>query len=182
MYPKIKTSLQTSKFRTPFFVPFWCCNSTILGSNPDRSPAAQWTNTRISSASRPGSIPAWCAQPGCRLPPPSSQPASASRGPVKTLSPALAASPDAGAGCQKSTAGPGKRLQSKPLPGPALAASSDAGAGFQKSQYWPEIRLQSKRLASPALAASPDAGEGCKISTFWPEFGCIGNLWPLKHF
>ena len=39
------------------------------GSNPDRSPAAQWLNMRISPAS-------------CRL----QLPASASRGPVKTLS------------------------------------------------------------------------------------------------
>ena len=42
------------------------------GSNPDRSPAAQWLNMRISPAS-------------CRLLAPSSQ-LPASRGPVKTLS------------------------------------------------------------------------------------------------
>ena len=53
----------------PFFDNFWCCNTTTWGSNPDRSPIAQWLNMRISPASR---LPGLCL------------PASASRGPFKT--------------------------------------------------------------------------------------------------
>ena len=55
---------------------FWCCNTTTWGSNPDRSPVAQWLNMRISPAS---CLPAPASQlPGLCLP------ASASRGPFKT--------------------------------------------------------------------------------------------------
>ena len=72
MWRKIQNCFQTSQFGTSFWGVFWCCNTTILGSNPDRSPAAQWLNMRILLASR--------------LPPGSQLPAPGSRGPVKTLS------------------------------------------------------------------------------------------------
>ena len=33
-----------------------CCNTTTWGSNPDRSPVAQWLNMRISPASLPSGV------------------------------------------------------------------------------------------------------------------------------
>ena len=107
--------------------------SQPLGSNLDRSPAAQWLSTRISLASR---LPAAGCRfdPGCQPPAPGSQlPAAGLQG----SSLALTASPRGGEGSQKSIPGPEIRLHSKLVPsssGPALPASPHVGEGFQKSQ------------------------------------------------
>ena len=166
---------------------FWTTSGAATpqpsGSNPDRSPTAQWLNMRISLASRlpaagsqlpaPGSrLPA----PGCRLPAPSSQGCAsqllASRGPVKTLS------------------GPARRWRQAPAAGKVVrnqhrgrnfasiqnsCAAARPGAGgkprrrgrfseFKISREGPEIRLQSKLLPGPALAASTGGGEGFQKS------------------
>ena len=54
--PKIKTLAKSSLKTEPFLDNFCVATSQSWGSNPDRSPVAQWSNMRISPASLPPGV------------------------------------------------------------------------------------------------------------------------------
>ena len=121
---------------------FWCCNTTTWGSNPDRSPVAQWLNMRISPAS---CLPAPASRlPGLCLP------ASASRGPFKTRArPGVGGKPRAaGEVFRNHNTGRNSPLFKNPCPARRWGEAPCGGGGFQKSQYWPKF----PSIQNPCLA------------------------------
>ena len=109
--------LQTSGVATP----------QPSGSNPDRSPTAQWLNMRISPASSlpaPGSDPSLCLQGSTPNPVPG---------------PALAESPVRRGRFSEITILAEIPVYSKPLPGPALAASPVRQGRFSEITIWPRV-------------------------------------------
>ena len=129
----------------PFFEPIsGAATPQPSGSNPDRSPVAQWLNMRISPAS-------------C-LPAPASQlPGLCLQGSIQNLCPAWRwrKAPCGGGGFQKSQYWPKFPSIQKPLPGPALGGSPVRRGRFSEITILARIPLHSKPLPGLALAASP---------------------------
>ena len=104
---------------------FCDATSQSWGSNPDRSPVAQWLNMRISPASCLPA-PSLCLQGSIQ------NPCAARR---------RREAPCGAGGFQKSQYWP----EFPSIPNPCLARrwrqAPCGGEGFQKSQYWPKLRL-----------------------------------------
>ena len=123
---------------------FCVATSQSWGSNPDRSPVAQWLNMRISPASLP---PGVHSKP---VPVPASAESPVRRGRFSEIT-ILARIP----------------FHSKPLPGPALAASPVRRGRFSEITILAQIPLHSKPLPGLASAASPVRREGFQKSQYW---------------
>ena len=136
----------------PFLCNFCVAASQSWGSNPDRSPVAQWSNMRISPASLP---------PGVHSKP--------------VPGPALAESPVRRGRFSEITILAEILLHSKSLAGPLLGEAPCGGEGFQKSQYWPEF----PSIQNPCLARrwrqAPCGGEGFQKSQYWPKL-CLSPV------
>ena len=153
----------------PFFEPIsGVATPQPSGSNPDRSPTAQWLNMRISPASSlpaPGSDPSLCLQGSTPNPCPARRWRKASCG---------------GGGFQKSQYWPKIPSIQNPWPGRRWRQAPCGAGGFQKSQYWPKFPSIPNPWARRWRKA-PHGGGGFQKSQYWLKFPSIQNPWARRR-